>query len=128
MKKFKVIVEREVTIDQVKDLFILACEGGSNYWAKSVSPLLDDWRKSRNVLEDNYDYMLRGFIVEEIPVYWEKYKEKKHKVTKTKIKNALRLMAKNYTNHFNDMLNENTDAETGDIFMQLCVFGDVIYG
>lgn len=30
--------------------------------------------------------------------------------------------------HFNDFMNENEDAITGDVFIQLCVLGEVVYG
>jgi hypothetical protein len=26
------------------------------------------------------------------------------------------------------VLNENDDADTGDVFLQLCLFGEVVYG
>jgi hypothetical protein len=32
------------------------------------------------------------------------------------------------SHHLADVLNKNTDAITGDVFLQLCVFGEVIYG
>lgn len=33
-----------------------------------------------------------------------------------------------YLQHFADFLAGNDDATTGDIFLQLCLFGEVIYG
>jgi hypothetical protein len=41
---------------------------------------------------------------------------------------AMQLMAKDYTHHFNDLIQENDDATTADVFLQLSLFGDVIYG
>jgi hypothetical protein len=37
-------------------------------------------------------------------------------------------MAADYPRHFADLVNENDDADTGDAFVQCCVFGEVIYG
>jgi hypothetical protein len=33
-----------------------------------------------------------------------------------------------YSHHYADVLNENDDADTGDVFLQLCLFGEVVYG
>jgi hypothetical protein len=37
-------------------------------------------------------------------------------------------MADKYPRHIADILSENDDATTGDVFLQLCLFGDVVYG
>lgn len=128
MKNFKVTYTTEVKPERVIDLFITACEGGSNYWARSSDSLpgKDFVPAGVNHSAPVYSYMLNGFII--VEMCERTGKDIKHKVSATKIKNALDLMAKNYTDHFNDFLNENEDVETADIFMQLCVFGDVIYG
>jgi len=44
------------------------------------------------------------------------------------IRKGLRVMADKFPKHFGDVLDENDDAETGDVFLQCCLFGDVIYG
>jgi hypothetical protein len=41
---------------------------------------------------------------------------------------AMQLMANNYSNHLDDLMQENDDATTADVFLQLSLFGDVIYG
>lgn len=41
---------------------------------------------------------------------------------------AMQKMAKDYTHHFDDLIQENDDAITADVFLQLSLFGDVIYG
>jgi hypothetical protein len=56
----------------------------------------------------------------------------------SKCENALRLMAecatmpadKRHTHprHWENVMSENTDAETGDVFLQLALWGEVIYG
>lgn len=44
------------------------------------------------------------------------------------IQRGLKLMAANHPKHFADFMVENYDAITGDVFIQLCVFGEIIYG
>jgi hypothetical protein len=37
-------------------------------------------------------------------------------------------MAQAYTRHFADFINQNDDAITGDVFLQCCLLGEVLYG
>ena len=45
-----------------------------------------------------------------------------------KIKRGLTVMAKKERKHFVDFLNEDYDETTADVFLQCCLFGEVIYG
>lgn len=103
------LIKRET----IENLFISACEGGSNYWCKEIKP------KGGG---DAYAAMFAGFIAV------DGESEKKINVTPTKIKKAVQLMAAKEPRHFADVLGENEDATTGDVFLQLCCFGKVIYG
>ena len=49
-------------------------------------------------------------------------------LTWDKMCKAIQLMAQDYTNHFDDLIQQNDDAITADVFLQLSLFGDVIYG
>lgn len=42
--------------------------------------------------------------------------------------NGLNIMAAKAPKHFADLVNENDDAITHDVFMQMVVFGEIIYG
>jgi hypothetical protein len=44
------------------------------------------------------------------------------------IKRGLALMAEKYPRHFGDFRAEKSDSITGDVFLQCCLFEDVIYG
>ena len=44
------------------------------------------------------------------------------------ILSGLKAMREKYKGHWNDVITENTDADTGDAFIQCCLFGEVIYG
>lgn len=110
----KVTFRREVPKQVIVDTLITACEGGSNYWCKSVTPFIKSG--------DAYESMLQGFDLV------DSESGKKYKVYSTAIIRALHLMAEKFPKLFDDVLNENGDADDGDIFLQLCVFEDVIYG
>lgn len=52
----------------------------------------------------------------------------KHYLTLKDVRKGLRLMKKEYPHHYADLVEENDDTITGDVWLQLAVFGEVIYG
>lgn len=52
----------------------------------------------------------------------------KYTLTLKDVRKGLRLMKKEYPSHYADLVEENDDAITGDVWLQLAVFGEVIYG
>lgn len=52
----------------------------------------------------------------------------KHRITIADVRNGLKLMRDKYPYHFADLVSENDDLYTGDVWLQLAVFGEVIYG
>lgn len=44
------------------------------------------------------------------------------------IREGVKIMARDYPLHFSNMFNESGDAETGDVLLQCCVFGKIVYG
>ena len=107
------VVETKVNEERIVDMFINACEGGSNYWCKELTP------KGKG---DAYEAMLAGFELIELE------NNKKHLVTKSMVRKGIQVMATNYPTHFVAIIDETDDAETADVFLQCCVFGEVIYG
>lgn len=52
----------------------------------------------------------------------------KHYLTIKDVRKGLRLMKKEYPHHYADLVEEDDDAITGDVWLQLAVFGELIYG
>lgn len=52
----------------------------------------------------------------------------KYTLTLKDVRKGLRLMKKLYPHHYADLVTENDDLETGDVWLQLAVFGELIYG
>jgi hypothetical protein len=44
------------------------------------------------------------------------------------IRSGLQVMAYSYPRHWHDFINDNEDAATGDVFLQCCLYGEVIFG
>lgn len=111
-------VKTSISVERIEDMLCGAFEGGSNYWARLIVEG-DDVKK-----EDAYfGWLEQGILKVEDPE-----DEKTYPLDIESIKKGLKVMAEKFTRHFNDFVNENDDAETADVFLQCCVFGDVIYG
>lgn len=59
---------------------------------------------------------------------WKKYQPKIHNLNLQMIKKGLTVMAKKFPNDFADFIKGDYDMNTGDTFLQCCIFGEVIYG
>lgn len=114
-------VPTTITSQRIADLVVTAFEGGSNHWIEKVEriagaasdqpwyadPLLYDGVFHIRVWADGSPYELtvenakRGFV----------------------------LLAQQFeSTHWADFMEENEDADTADVWLQLSVFGDIIYG
>jgi hypothetical protein len=127
-ESFKVVTE--LPIAKVADLLCCAFEGGSNYWYEIVDygrPVCFEFRTSPERIYNHIDYPLNegGWLLIadlENPAWQPKV------LGLAEIKRGLQVMADKFSLHYADALNEDGDAVTGDVFLQCCIFGDVIYG
>lgn len=125
----KVIKEFDILYRDISDLLVSAFEGGSNYWIDSVEEIKPKelhYKYDPNHIYPYYTYPLNegGAIL----IYVDDETNKPYHLTLDTIEQGINLMAKHYLTHFYEWINENYDATTGDIFLQLCLFGEVIYG
>lgn len=51
-----------------------------------------------------------------------------HTLTAAKVRQGVERMAAKYPHHMGDLLADNSDAETGDVLVQLALLGDIVYG
>jgi len=130
---FKVTTEVEIPLERVADMLCCAFEGGSNYWYhikvkkapeqftfRYMPDLMEkptsytDFPTNRGgylIVGDNEDSMPDGLL------------------DLGTIRAGLQLMASDkWSHHFKNLMNDNDDAETGDVFLQLCLWGDVVFG
>lgn len=114
--------------EKIQDLITTAIEGGSHYWAKFVFP--PDYKQ-------NYgSYEQIPFKDGNIEVYDIETGELLGYLNRASIKVGLQLMADRKdlkgkqipARHFKNLATDNDDAETADVFMQLCVIGEIVYG
>ena len=114
--------------EKIQDLIVTAVEGGSNYWAKFVFPT--DYKEKYG------SYEQIPFEDGNIEVYDVETEKLLGYLNIATVKVGLQLMAnrKDMTGkpvparHFKNLATDNEDAETADVFMQLAVIGEIVYG
>lgn len=133
-------VKKKVTYSDVASLLCSAFEGGSNYWAmisKVNKPKLEDKHifvnkdgTADDIFNSGWTYATpfsKGGSIIFVDVE-EQDAFEPATLNLESIQRGLDVMADKYERHFSDFLNENGDADTGDVFLQCCLFGDVIFG
>jgi hypothetical protein len=119
VSKNEISFQVKITIskEDIENLIVSAFEGGSNYWYQIESKTFG------NYLETVFTH---GLTVSNARS--DEGKTKIGYLNKTTIQEALIKMEREFPRHFNDIRTDNADAITGDVFLQLAVLGEVIYG
>jgi len=121
MSDFEVVSKTKVSRERISDLLATAFEGGSCYWVGAVSMV------SKAVGCDSPYASEHGAFGGILKIHDDEA-ETTYLLSDVEIQRGLNRMAEDYTHHWIDFLNENDDATTGDVFLQCCVFGEVVYG
>lgn len=125
MKKISISVRKHFTMEQLKDLLDSAFYG-SQYWCNSdlfyESEAEAALTEKGIEIEEELETEAR-FVLGE----WRDHAPKLHTLNLPKIKRGLTVMANKYPEHFADFINEKGDMNTGDVFLQCCLFGEVKY-
>jgi hypothetical protein len=115
----------------VSDLISTAFEGGSNYWASVVStqsPTKIDFRSELFASDAEphryYDWPLN----EGGSVTINADGEGEGELNLQSIEKGLELLAEKYPNRFVAICDENYDAEDADVFLQLVILNEVVFG
>jgi hypothetical protein len=127
----------------LKGLLCDAFEGGSNYWYTNLAPMFPRGLSMRDFQEGGkaQDPQEYWYWAELLPLTkggavtlqiqdegGQTLAGRPHRIDRAKILKGLKIFQRDYPKHFADFLSENDDATTGDVFLQCCVFGEVIYG
>lgn len=127
------IAGHKITWDQIRNLLCSALEGGSNYWYtidKFVPPEggARPWPGEDHIFRHlDYPCMPGGSLVIEARDN-DHPKEAFKPVNRETLVEGMKLMARNYTQHFADFVGESDDACTGDVFLQCACLGELVYG
>lgn len=123
----------EVSLERVSSLLCSALEGGSNYWyrvEKFVKPKAFTFRFDTAEVFRHLDYPLNAggaLLISDVHAAGEE-KKRTERLSLASVRRGLKVMAQKHPKHFGDFLAQNDDASTGDVFLQCCLFGEVVYG
>lgn len=127
------VASQNLSAARAADVLACAFEGGSNYWymivkfekPTSILPSLSEWAECRHL---SYPLSPGGALVIEDKEAEPGQKKRLYRLDRDAIEKGWQVMVRKFPKHAADILNENDDATTGDVFLQCCVFGDAIYG
>jgi hypothetical protein len=147
-------LNRKLTKDDIIDLFITSLEGGSNYWyhidlpkdirsyGQSISEAVGNYIMEGGTItfydDDEYErviddkesgeYTIQGDVVDEKSFLEDIEETKLGEVNLDRILEAITIIKEKYPRIWENILLENADAGDADVFLQLCVMGEVVYG
>lgn len=132
----------EVSADLIRGLLCTAFEGGSNYWYEIIDQKYPPGTKRADFseggrLQDPKEYwhwcqliptFEGGALIITSTEGDEINGAKQWTLDRDAITRGLAVMSEKYPKHYGDAIGETGDAITGDVFLQCCLFGDIIYG
>ncbi len=136
--KIKTTVEVEVSRSRIADLLCCGMEGGVGYWARVIGNVEPPKGSSLEIGGGSWDdgniykhihYPMceagGGVMIEDADG------EDSFKPTLldwAALQKGLQIMANDYPRHFGNFINEEDDAETGDVFVQCALLGEIVFG
>lgn len=112
--------------EQLENLTANAIELGTDYWC---------WIKNKSDVtntdaDKSFSERVLATALEggEVSIYDTETEEFLGYFSKENIKKGTELMYKNQPSHFADILNENDDSVTADVWFQFVVMGELVYG
>lgn len=120
----------DIPIRSVQDLLCNALEGGSNYWyfIKAFNYPEGETIESLGIAFSHLELPFKCGSLTIHDISGEGDDKKDMILDFPAIVEGLQIMADKEPYHFANFLQENDDAETGDVFLQCCLFKEVIYG
>jgi len=147
-------LNRKLTKEDIINLFVTALEGGSNYWyymdlpdniksyGQSISEAVGEYilqggkihfydDELRSEIMYNLkrgEYTIEGDIIDQKRFNEDIDETYLGFVTMDKILEAITIIKKEYPQIWENILLEQEDAGDADVFLQLCVMGEVVFG
>lgn len=116
-----------LTLEQLESLICCAIEGGSNYWYMITDHNAKEIQEKSEVKVYLSELPLKegGYLM--IGDCEDDEVESK-RLDLDVIKKGVPVFAEKYPRHYIDAISSNEDADTGDVFLQCCLFGELVYG
>lgn len=126
----KIKLENRLDV-RLQYLLCNAMEGGSGYWISSTKYTYPAGLDKASVEYPHLEvpFMKGGSILISAEDHANPdRKDGRWLLNHEALLNGWAVMADKAPRHFLDAINENDDAGTGDVFLQCCLFGEVIFG
>lgn len=112
----------------IADLLCIALEGGSNYWCSYEGHDLGKGDFFSKTYENYPQYCAPLCTNGALYLSDEEDGGRRLKLTRRSLETGLKNFIEKEPRHFANWINERADAETGDVFLQCCLFDEVKYG
>lgn len=127
------LIKTDIPTERIADMLCSAFEGGSNYWYEITEfrkPRRFDFRTDKEHVFRHIDFPLNpggGLTIRTLEGE-EIGGQKEWFLNLRTIVKGLEVFSSKYPRHYGNFLAEDDDAETGDVFLQCCLFGEAIFG
>ena len=126
MSDITVNIKQTFKEQDMKDLLCIAFEGGSNYWY-----FIEEFGNPDKI-ECEYQHIDLPFSENGYLMIKDQEDDSDepelYRLDRKAIEKGLPIMAEKCPWHFDNFVKDNADAETGDVYLQCCLFGDIVYG
>lgn len=143
-KNFNIKIEAAITPERIADMMCTAIERNfmTQAWCAGVFITgAHKGQRQRWKTEEGYPwycnpafYADESFqievqeVIDEGKSWQDKKNIRRHICGRSEFEAGLQLMAEKYPDHFKDLMQENDDAITGDVFLQCIALKEVVYG
>ena len=113
--------------DLDKEMWYLLCsafEGGSNYWYQIKEYV---YPKGKTKADFEYPYLDLPFKGGAVKITADG-ERKVYTLDRAALDKGWITFRDDCSRHYADAMNETADAVTGDVFLQCCLFGEIIFG
>lgn len=118
-----------VTDQQIADLLVGAFEGGSNYWIENIKTI--GRPESKKIGNDEYPSYITCALAANCHVDIQPNEHAGVPIKflhRDSIRIGLEAMATQCPQHFGNFLSGDYDSITSDVFLQCCIFGELVFG
>ena len=116
----------DISTERIQDLLVTAFEGGSNHWYTDLQ-IVEDCGSTKYDRTGVHRFHIVPTCGGSVSLCAED-DDAVHVLDAAAIQRGINVMALDHTAALFDFLGENEDAETADVFLQCCLFGEVIFG
>lgn len=123
-----VTVPFAMKLELLTNLIIGALEGGATYWLRSATYLTDTKAYESPAYAEVAFWQKGGRMT----VFYDdpdnEERQAGFEIGLTELTNGATVMSEKYPSHFGDLISENDDATTSDVYIQCVIFKEIIYG